>query len=296
MSAELEVRANGIRFHVREEGRGERLALCLHGFPQVGDAWRHQLPLLARLGYRAWAPDLRGYGRSERPGRTGDYAIETLIDDVAGLIEAGGGRATLLAHDWGAIIAWYVAMRRPELLERLVILNTPHPAPLARELRSARQLRRSLYVALFQIPWLPERILAKGSRIDEVFLSSAVEPARFGPDALRLYREAALLPGAMRAMLAYYRAYVRGGGARRQRERGFPLIEAPTLLIWGERDTFLLRETTIGTGAWVRDLTLRYLPDAGHWVQEEAPEAVDAILESWLVGDAVPEAWELSST
>lgn len=287
------MRANGIRFHVREEGEGERLALCLHGFPQVGDAWRHQLPLLARLGYRAWAPDLRGYGRSERPRRTREYAIEALIEDVAGLIEAGGGRATLLAHDWGAIIGWFVAMRRPELLERLVILNTPHPAPLARELQGGRQLWRSLYVGLFQIPWVPERVLANGRRIDDVFLSNAVDPARFSPDDLRVYREAALLPGAMHAMLAYYRAYVRGGGARRQRERGFPHIEVPTLMIWGERDPFLLRETTIGTAAWVRDLTVRYLPDAGHWVQEEAPEAVNAILESWLTGEAVPQAWEL---
>ena len=297
VSTAIDVRANGIRFSVLEEGEGDRLALCLHGFPELGYSWRHQLPLLARLGYRAWAPDLRGYGRSERPPRTADYAIEALIDDAAALIERGGRRATLLAHDWGAIIAWYLAMRRPELLERLVIMNVPHPAVLARELRNPRQLLRFSYAAVFQIPRLPERLLAADHhrRIDNAFLSTAVDPARFTDADLRAYREAASQPGALTAMLAYYRAYVRGGGMRRQRRLGFPIIDVPTLMIWGERDAFLGRETTIGTSAWVRDLTVRYLPDAAHWVQQEAPEAVNAILEAFLGGASVPEAWELST-
>jgi pimeloyl-ACP methyl ester carboxylesterase len=297
----IEVRANGVRFHVLEEGGGhqsKRLALCLHGFPELGYSWRHQLPLLARLGYRAWAPDLRGYGKSERPPRTSSYAIEALVEDVVGLIEAGGrGPATLIAHDWGAIIAWYVAMRRPELLERLVIMNVPHPAVLARELRNPRQLFQLLYAGVFQIPRLPERLLARDQhrQIDNAFVSTAVDPARFTDADLREYRDAASQPGALTAMLAYYRAYVRGGGMRRQRRLGYPIIDVPTLMIWGERDAFLRKETTIGTSAWVRDLTVRYLPDAAHWVQQEAPEAVNAILETWLTGASVPEAWELTT-
>lgn len=297
MSQSIEVRANGLRFHVLQEGAGERLALCLHGFPELGHSWRHQLPLLARLGYRAWAPDLRGYGRTERPTRTRDYAIERLMDDAAGLIDAAGvRRATLIAHDWGGIIAWYLAMRRPELLERLVVLNIPHPAPLARELRGLRQLRRSWYAALFQIPRLPERLLSEDGyrRIENAFLSTAFDPTRFGEDDLRIYREAAAQPGALTAMLAYYRAYVLGGGRRRQAKLGFPIIETPTLMIWGERDSALGKETTIGTSAWVRDLTIRYVPNAAHWVQQEAPEAVNAILEAWLEGRAVPEVWEIA--
>src|SRR5690606_6772879 len=223
MSTAIEVRANGIRFHVLEEGEGDRLALCLHGFPELSISWRHQLPLLARLGYRAWAPDLRGYGRTERPPRTRDYAIETLIEDVVGLIEAGGRPATLIAHDWGGIIAWYVAMRRPELLERLVIMNVPHPAPLARELRTnLRQLSRLSYTAFFQIPRLPERVIAQDDyrRIDNAFTATAVDPSCFGEEDLRAYREAASQPGALKAMLSYYRAYLRGGGLRRQRKLG----------------------------------------------------------------------------
>ena len=136
------VEANGIRFAVREEVRsGERgLALCLHGFPESGHSWRHLLPTLAELGHRAWAPDLRGYGDSDKPPRTRDYAIETLMDDVAGLIAAAGvERATILAHDWGAIIAWHVAMRRPE--------------PAGRALRPSRfTLRTATYYIVFYVP------------------------------------------------------------------------------------------------------------------------------------------------
>lgn len=296
MSASIEVRANDLRFHVLEEGRGDRLALFLHGFPQTSHTWRHQLPLLARLGYRAWAPDLRGYGRSERPPRTSDYAIERLIDDVDGLIEAGGRPATLIAHDWGAIIAWYVAMRRPEMLERLVILNLPHPGPLGRELRRGiRQLGRLTYAGLFQVPGLGERWFGDdGHRIDDAILSVAGHALAFREEDLAAYRRAALEPGAMRAMLSYYRAYVTGGGWRRQVRRGFPVIDTPTLMIWGEQDPILGRETTIGTRQWVSDLTVRYVPGAGHWVHEEAPGEVNAMLEAWLSDQAVPEAWQIS--
>jgi pimeloyl-ACP methyl ester carboxylesterase len=292
----IQVHANGIRFHVLERGDGPRLALCLHGFPELGHSFRHQLPVLAELGYRAWAPDLRGYGRTERPTRQRDYAIETLMDDVEGLIAAAGvERATLVAHDWGGLVAWHLAMRRPQLLDRLVILNIPHPAPLARALRRGPQLLRSLYVLLFQLPWLPERMLAADGyrRIENAFTSMAVDPSRFAPEDLRRYREAAAQPGALRAMLAYYRAYVRGGGALRQARLGYPVIHVPTLMLWGERDTALGKETTLGTGDFVSDLTLRYLPDASHWVQQEAPETVNAMLRAWLTERPVPQPWEL---
>lgn len=291
----IDIRANGLRFHVLEEGRGDRLALCLHGFPELGRSWRHQLPMLARLGYRAWAPDLRGYGRTDRPPRTADYAIEALMDDVAGLIAAAGPRETvLIGHDWGGFIAWHLAMRRPELIDRLIVLNIPHPERLSRAMRGP-QLWRSSYVLLFQLPWLAERLLAADDyrRIDNAFTSMAVDPSRFGIDDLRRYRDAAAQPGALHAMLAYYRAYVRGGGGIRQARLGFPVIDAPTLLIWGEQDTALGRETTIGTAKHVRDLTLRYVPHASHWVQQEAPETVNAMIEAWLRGEPVPQAWDL---
>ncbi|HEY8428679.1 MAG TPA: alpha/beta hydrolase, partial [Sandaracinaceae bacterium] len=247
MRQRIDVRANGLRFSVLEEGEGERLALCLHGFPELGHSWRHQLPLLARLGYRAWAPDLRGYGRSDRPRGTKAYAIETLMDDVEGLIEAAGAeRATILAHDWGGVIAWWLAMRRPARVERLVCFNIAHPMPLARELKRFRQLARFWYVAAFQIPGLGERWLSEDGyrRIDNAFLSTSVRPDRFTEEDLRVYREAAAQPGALTAMLSYYRAYVLGGGLRRQLALGCPVIEAPTLLIWGEHDVAQDKATT----------------------------------------------------
>lgn len=286
------VRAGDLGFHVASCGEGDRLALCLHGFPESWFSWRFQLPLLARLGWRAWAPDLRGYGETDRPARMQDYAIELLMQDVANLIDASGARETmLLAHDWGAAIAWLFAMRRLRPLSRLVIMNVPHPVPMTRELRTLRQLRRSWYIAFFQIPWLPERILgANGARaIGDAILHSSCDRSRFPDEVLDVYRRAAAPPGALTAMLNYYRAIVRGGGGERQRALGFPVIETPTLMLWGEQDVALSKETTYGTEEHVRDLTIRYLPGVSHWVQQEAPESVNAMLEAWLAGREVPQ-------
>jgi len=291
------VQANGLRFHVAECGAGDRLALCLHGFPECWFSWRQQLPLLARLGYRAWAPDLRGYGDSDRPPAMRDYAIENLMDDVAGLIDAAQPRETiLLAHDWGAIIAWWFAIRQLRPLQRLIIMNVPHPAPFARELRTWKQIRKSWYGFLFQIPRLPEAIMRAGNyrAVGDAFLTSAVDKSRFPPEVLQVYRDNAARPGALTAMINYYRAIARGGGGERQRRLGYGMIEIPTLMIWGEEDVALRKETTYGTDRYVRDLTLRYLPGVSHWVQQEAPEAVNAMLEAWLSGETVPEYRDVS--
>jgi pimeloyl-ACP methyl ester carboxylesterase len=284
------VHANGLRFHVASCGTGDRLALCLHGFPECWYSWRHQMPLLARLGYRVWAPDLRGYGDSDRPPRVRDYAIEALMEDIGGLIDAAGARSTLLvAHDWGGVIAWYCALRRTRPLDRLVVMNLPHPAIMERALRTWRQLRRSWYVLFFQIPRLPEALMRLQDYrvIREAFRSGAVDKSRFPDEVLQVYRDNAARPGALTAMLSYYRAIVRGGG-QRQRALGYPVIETPTLLLWGEEDVALGKETTYGTERYVSDLTLRYLPHVSHWVQQEAPETVNAMLEAWLTDQPVP--------
>jgi pimeloyl-ACP methyl ester carboxylesterase len=276
------VQANGFDFAVDEAGTGDRLALCLHGFPESRYSWRHQLPLLARLGYRAWAPDLRGYGDTEpRPLDVASYDIERLMDDVAGLIDASGAKdVTLIAHDWGALIAWtFATARRP--LKALVIMNVPHPAVFAEVVkRSAAQRRRSWYVAFFQLPWLPERMMTAGKAraVRRAFRDMAIDKSRFPDEVLDHYAANALRPGAMRAMINYYRAAVR----HRLDERPWPAIETPTLIVWGEEDAALGLETLEGTEAYVKDLTVRRLPGVSHWVQQEAPEAVNAILEEWL--------------
>ena len=288
------VAANGIRFHVAECGEGDRLALCLHGFPETWISWRHQMPLLARLGYRVWAPDLRGYGESDRPLGRESYAIETLMDDVAGLIDASGCRHTLLvAHDWGGIVAWCFAARKLRALDRLGVMNAPHPAPGREAFRSGwAQRRRSLYAFFFQLPGLPEWLLGRrGARaIERIFERSVTYPERFPPEIRAAFREAAAQPGALTAMLNYYRAFLRGGGARRQHDLGFPPIETPTLVLWGEADTALGTEMLRNLERWVPDLTLRRLPGISHWVQQDAPDEVNAALEAWLTGAPVPGA------
>lgn len=285
------VSANGFDFRVHEAGTGDRLALCLHGFPELGYSWRDQLPVLADLGYRAWAPDLRGYGATRpRPRRRRDYRTELLLDDVAALIDAAAPSETvLIGHDWGAALAWYFAMHRMRPLDRLVIMNVPHPAPFQRELRTLSQLRKSWYFLFFQLPWLPERAIGRNDAeaIVRIFRESAVRPERFGDDVVDVYRRAAAEPGALRAMINWYRGAV--FSARRLGKLGYPIIETPTLMVWGEQDTALGKELTAGTDEFVTDLTLRYLPDASHWVQQDQPDVVNAMLSAFLRGEPVPE-------
>lgn len=288
------VEANGLRFHVLEEGDGDRLALCLHGFPELAYSWRHQMPVLAKLGYRVWAPDLRGYGKTERPEGIKNYTIETLIEDVRGLANAAGvEKITLIGHDWGGAISWGTAIYHPELIDRLIIMNMPHPILFQKALRTWKQMKRSWYIAFFQLPVIPERYLTANHayRVAASFVDMAVDRSRFPDEVLKVYRDAASQPGAARAMVNYYRAAFRGGGLRRQDpQRVKRPLEMPTLLIWGEQDTALGIETTRGTERYVKDLTLRYIPDASHWVQQEAPEVVNAMLQAWLGEQEVPEA------
>ena len=285
------IKTNGLRFEVTTAGTGDKLALLLHGFPECAYSWRYQVPLLVRMGYRVWAPDLRGYGKSDKPRRISDYAIDKLEQDVADLIDASDATSVLLGgHDWGGLIAWHFAMYGLRPIERLVIMNVPHPACFYQGARTLRQLRKSWYIAFFQIPWLPELLLSRRNYelVAHAFTRMAVDKSRFPDEVLEVFRKNASEPGALTAMLNYYRAARRS--ARVHRQRGFPRIEVPTLMIWGERDAALGRELTYGTSQYVSDLTMRYLPDVSHWVQQEAPETVNAMLEAWLNGEPVPEA------
>jgi pimeloyl-ACP methyl ester carboxylesterase len=280
--------AGGLRFHVATCGEGDQLALCLHGFPECWYSWRHQMPLLAKLGYRVWAPDLRGYGLSSKPRGIQSYAIDTLMADVAALIDASGARSvTLVAHDWGGIIAWFFAIRKVRPLDRLIVMNIPHPFAAEPAFRTWAQRRKSWYVLFFQLPWLPEALLrANGCRaVGEAMRATSVHPERFPDDDLAVFRESASQPGALTGMLNYYRAFVRGGW-RRQRKLGGSIVKVPTLMIWGEQDVALTKATTVGTEDWVEDFTLKTLPDASHWVQQDDPDAVAEIFTSWLGTDS----------
>jgi len=290
------VEAGGLRFEVATAGdpASERLALLLHGFPECAFSWRHQIDFLAARGFRVWAPNQRGYGNSAMPRGVRAYRIEELVADVANLIDAWRALSPhaksvqLAGHDWGAMVAWEFAMRRPRPIERLAIFNVPHPALFREALRTNRaQRRRSLYAAFFQLPWLPELLLRRrgGAAIDEAFRGMAVDKSRFPDDVLAVYRANALRPGGLTAMLNWYRAL---GRRRRDAAAATPKIDVPTLMVWGEEDRALGKELTFGTDAYVSDLTLRYLPDVSHWVQQEAPERVNEIWGAWLDGREVP--------
>lgn len=286
------VDAGEMRFHVATCGAGEDLALCLHGFPECWYSWRNQIPLLAGLGYRVWAPDLRGYGTTSKPRGIRNYSVEALMADVGELIDASGARTvTLLGHDWGGIIAWFFAIRRVRRIDRLIVMNAPNPFAAEPAFRTWEQRRKSWYALFFQLPWIPELLLrARDYRaVGEAMRATSVDPERFPDEVLAVFREAAAQPGALTGMLNYYRAFVRGGGWKRQQALGPESIAAPTLLIWGEQDVALSMATTAGTEAYVDDYTAKFLPGASHWVQQDAPDAVAEILTSWLADHPIQE-------
>lgn len=276
------VEANGLTFEVATAGEGNHLALFLHGFPELHYSWRDQIPLLSEMGYRVWAPNLRGYGGTSRPEGVRAYALDNLVEDIAALIDASGAsKVTLFAHDWGGAIAWCFAILAPRKLERFVVMNLPHPLAFRRELKSWRQLRKSWYIYFFQIPLLPEKLLGRSGAkpIANVFAKTSCNPQNFGPEVLATYVDAAARPGALTAMLNYYRAVVRHA---RTLDLGDGMVDVPTLMIWGEQDVALDVRGTEGTDRWVPDFTLERLPEASHWVQQDAPDTVNAILKQWL--------------
>jgi pimeloyl-ACP methyl ester carboxylesterase len=280
-----QISANRLSFRVATAGAGDRLLLCLHGFPESAVSWRHQIAPMAQAGYRVWAPDLRGYGGTTRPTGIDAYRIETLMEDMAALIDAAKTRRViLLGHDWGGILAWYYAMREPTKVEALIVLNAPHPACFERELRRWRQLRRSWYAVLFQIPWLPEAVLSAGQArmIGAILERMRAHHESLPDDIVRLYRQQAGAPGALTAMLNYYRAAMHGGGAARQRELGYPTIDIPTLVIWGLQDQALARENLNSLEKFVTDLTIVKMETAGHFVHQDDPQRVTHEIVSWL--------------
>ena len=246
---------------------GGDAVVVLHGFPECGKTWRRVAMRLAREGYRVVAPDMRGYGGSERPAGVGAYAVRHLVEDVAGLVRALGlERAHVVGHDWGGVVAWWTAMLRPDVVARLGIVNAPHPVAYARALRTADQLRRSWYVFAFQVPWLAEWALASRSyaAVRRVFADDGI-----GEDDIEPCVAAIREPGACTAALAYYRAAFRAGvlGSEPAPE----VIHLPTLAVWGERDRFLVPSLGEPPREWVDSARVVRLPQATHWAQLDSP-------------------------
>ena len=269
------------RLHYVEAGPADGPpVILLHGFPEFWYGWRHQIPALAAAGLRVIAPDLRGYNLSSKPPGVSAYAPRRLAGDIRDLIgERGLARACVAGHDWGAAVAWSVATGLPEVVERLAILNAPHPRRMLEALRRpSRQLAKSWYMFFFQLPWLPERALRAGDwRAFRYGFEHDARPGAFTPGDIDRYREAWSRPGAVTAIVNYYRASRRRPPGRGQ---GSPRpITAPTLVIWGERDRYLSSDLAEPARADVPGLErVVRLPEASHWVQHDEPDRVSELL------------------
>ena len=268
------VPTNGITLNVAQAGpESGPLVILLHGFPECWYGWKKHIPALAAAGFRVWAPDQRGYNTSDKPAAARDYSLDALAADVIGLFGAAGReRAILVGHDWGAAVAWWVANNYPERLDKLVIINVPHPLVLKRLLwTSPRQLARSWYMFAMQLPGLMEwagrrnnwQAMADG--LKNTSLPGTFTDADFGE-----YRKAWSQPGAFTAMLNWYRAMFRYGSSRPKHER----ITTPTLMLWGRRDKFIGPEGAELSLALCDRGELVMFDENTHWLQHERPEEI----------------------
>ena len=274
------VAVNDVALQVIEAGPADgRLVVLLHGFPEFSYGWRRQIDPLAAAGFRVVAPDGRGYNLSSKPEGVRDYHLDTLIADVIGLANAlGRERVSLVGHDWGGIVAWWAASRHPDRVERLAVLNAPHPA-VARSylLRHPGQMLRSWYVGFFQIPGLPEAMLrADGHAALRRSLTGTSRRGTFSETDLDAYVRAWSEPGALTGMVNWYRALRHFEAEARVR------VAAPTLLLWGVRDRFLevgLAEESLKLCDGGR---LHRFDDATHWLHLEEPGLVNRELIGFL--------------
>lgn len=277
---------NGIRLHYVEAGQGP-LVLLLHGFPDFWRSWWYQIPALAAAGFRVIAPDMRGYNLSEKPAGVAAYHIDNLVADTVALLRSFGGESGgfLVGHDWGGVVAWYTANRHPEFVKKLIVLNAPHPNRYMEVLHASRaQKLKSYYVGMFQIPWLPERLLTmrQGVLIERALRNSGINPANFTPALAGAYRQAIIQPGAATAALNYYRAMTRRMVFHGMKE---PALSVPvrTLLLWGTKDVALDNANANRQALlrWVPHLDIETL-EASHWVHIDQPAAVNARIIAFL--------------
>jgi pimeloyl-ACP methyl ester carboxylesterase len=276
------IKTNGIRLHIVQAGpRSGTPVVLLHGFPEFWYGWRKQIPALVKAGCRVIVPDQRGYNLSDKPKGINAYCIDNLVDDMVDLIDAlDYEKVNLIGHDWGALVGWMLAINHPERLHRLGILNVPHPAVMKRFLqRDPAQMGRSLYALFFQLPWLPELLLRMFNwRGASLGLRRSARGLAFTEDDIRKYKEAWSQPGAMTAMLNWYRAALR---YQSQIKNGMR-VSIPTLILWGVKDLALSYRMARPSLDHCDEGNLIFFPDATHWVQHEEADEVNLHLLNFI--------------
>jgi epoxide hydrolase 4 len=283
---------NGIRMHYVATGSGD-LILFLHGFPEFWYEWKVQLLEFGR-DHQAVAPDLRGYNLPSKPAEVEQYGMEFLVEDVHALADHLGYRKFfLVGHDWGGVLAWAFAAAHPVYVSKLVIINAPHPAVLQRELASnPKQQAASMYMLLFRSPQAEQVLSANNCLLlDQTILAAGLKQGYFTEEDRQAYLQAWSQPGALTGGLNYYRA-TRAGPPTADNPAVTGLgvdptltIKAPTLVIWGEQDSYLLTGNLDGLDRFVPSLTIRRIPDATHWVVHEKPALVNSLIRDFIAGN-----------
>jgi pimeloyl-ACP methyl ester carboxylesterase len=274
---------NGITLHTLEAGDPQATCLIfLHGFPECSYAWHKQLVYFARQGYRVLAPDQRGYNVSSKPTGVKAYRLEELVSDIVELIRARAGKkVVLVGHDWGGVVAWQLAISHPEWVEQLVIINIPHPAVFRHTLKTnPKQMARSSYAAFFQLPWLPEWLsqVANFAVLERSMVKTA-KKGTFTKEVITTYKKAWQQPGAITAMLNWYRAF------RYNTLPGDGIVQLPVLLIWGRKDQFLLPQMAQKSIEHCTNGKLVMVEEATHWIHHEQPDLINELIRKFITRD-----------
>ncbi|HMB24045.1 MAG TPA: alpha/beta hydrolase [Anaerolineales bacterium] len=276
------IKTNGIQLHVVQAGPKSGIpVMLLHGFPEFWYGWRKQIPALAQAGCRVIVPDQRGYNLSDKPKGIKAYCVDNLVEDVVGLInELDYQKVNVVGHDWGALVAWMVGIKHPGRLRRLGILNVPHPAVMQQFLRrDFEQRRRSLYALYFQLPGLPELSLRLGNgRLAAQAMRKSALPKAFTDEDFEKYKEAWSQPGAMTAMLNWYRAAARYRPPITSDMR----VRVPTLMLWGVKDTALTYRMARPSLDYCAKGNLIFFPESTHWLQHEEADDVNRHILSFI--------------
>jgi epoxide hydrolase 4 len=283
---------NGVRLHYVTAGKG-KLIMFVHGFPEFWYEWKNQLTEFGQ-NYQAVAPDMRGYNLSSKPSGVDQYQVKYMVEDLRALAEKlGHKKFTLVAHDWGGAIAWAFAIAHPDYLDKLVIINAPHPGVFQRELReNPAQQKASAYMLMFRSEQAEQTLSANNyALLVQIVLGEGLKNGVFNEADKEAYLGAWSQPGALTGGLNYYRAARVGPPAEGDANAanfaaGLPSLEVkvPTLVIWGEKDTALLTGNLEGLDKYVPNLTIKRIPDGTHWVIHEKPELVGGYIREFIKG------------